>query len=128
LEFLDEFPKTLSMEFSNYLLKIIFYGVVIIPGPIMTVSEAVGRYPGKFLSLGNGRYEMRNTDGRKITVTGSQRVYHRGNGRFAPYTAELDEKRKSAGAGGKGKRVGSGPYKQTDDRRSKGPKCYGVLI
>ena len=89
----------------------------------MTAQQAVKEYGKRFKSVkkvGNNVI-LKNSMGKKITVSKNTKVYHRGHGRFALYSATADMKRISMGAttlGGKGA-MGSGPYRQTSDYKKK---------
>ena len=100
----------------EYVLK---YGEFIMPGRIMTAQQAVIEYGKRFKSIkriGNN-VTMKNSMGKKITVSKNTRVYHRGRGNFGIYSAKRDANRISRGAttlGGRGA-IGGGPYRQTSD-------------
>ena len=89
------------------------------PGRIMTAQEAAKQYRGP-KKKGN-TVTLKNSSGKSRKVGKNQRVYHRGKGRFAEYSAKRDSKKISRGAtalGGKGA-VGSGAYRHTSDYKRK---------
>jgi len=93
------------------------------PGRIMTAQQAVKEYGTRFKSIeqtGNN-VTLKNSMGKKVTVSKNTKVYHRGKGRFGIYSVSGDAKRISRGAttlGGKGA-IGSGPYRHTSDYKKK---------
>lgn len=85
------------------------------PGPIIPAGEVSSRYGGKKATKHGDLVELKNSAGKTIYVKSDQPVYHRGNGKFAPYQTSSDKNRKSRG-GSKGDSVGTGKYRQTTDR------------
>lgn len=89
----------------------------------MTAQQAVKEYGKRFKSIkqiGNN-VTIKNSMGKKVTLSKNTKVYHRGRGRFGIYSATADAKRISRGAttlGGKGA-VGAGPYRHTSDYKRK---------
>lgn len=88
------------------------------PGPIMTASQAKKTYKGMGIKSKGGKVQLKNSSGKTVNVQGNTKVYHRGNGKFGLYTETRDKKRRSAGYTTKNK-VGSGRYRQTNDKRRK---------
>lgn len=89
------------------------------PGRIMTAQEAAKEYKGP-RKKGN-TITLKNSSGKSRVVGKNSRVYHRGKGNFAEYSAKRDSKKISRGAttlGGKGA-VGSGSYRHTSDYKRK---------
>lgn len=89
------------------------------PGPRIKAGEITSEYGAKYAkSMGNGIIAIKNTSGKEIFVKSSQDVYHRGKGRFAPYSVAADAHRKSKGSTGKDT-IGTGKYQHTNDRTGK---------
>ena len=86
------------------------------PWPIMTASNAKKAYKGKGVKSEGGQVSLKNSSGKRVKVAGNAKVYHRGNGNFGLYTETADKKRISSGSTPKDK-VGSGRYRQANDRR-----------
>jgi len=65
------------------------------PGPIMTVREAIQKY-GRGYSVGiikrKNAYYIRTQSGRWKRVTLKTKVWHRGGGVWSVYTGEVDRK------------------------------------
>ena len=66
------------------------------PGPIMKASKAAMLNPDAFRKV-NGKLRVHNSGGKLIEVAQGTPVYHRGNGRYAPYSRARDAERKSTG-------------------------------
>ena len=67
------------------------------PGPILKASKAAMLNPNAFRKV-NGKLQVLNSGGKLIEVAQGTPVYHRGNGRYAPYSRVRDAKRISSGA------------------------------
>lgn len=84
----------------------------------MTAGQAKKTYKGKAIKKAGSKISIKNSSGNRVKVASNTKVYHRGNGNFGLYTATADKKRSSSGSTKKEK-VGSGRYRQTNDRRRK---------
>jgi hypothetical protein len=62
---------------------------------LIPIEKAAKKWPRHIKRLGRGRFRIRNSSGKPITVPGSVEVYHRGKGRFAAYGLKLDAHRRS---------------------------------
>lgn len=108
----------------NYIGCVLKCGEIIMPGRIMTAQQAAIEYGKRFKSIkriGN-TVTLKNSMGKKVTVSKNTRVYHRGRGNFGIYLAAVDAKRICWGAttlGGRGA-IGGGPYRHTSDYRRRG--------
>jgi len=85
----------------------------------MKASEAKKIYDYPSMSSQGRSITLKNSDGRKVNVAGSQEVYMRGKGNFGIYSESRDAHRKSTGyspsvAHGK---VGEGDHRHESDRR-----------
>ena len=91
------------------------------PGPILTAAEAKKTYGFRSIKRNGDRITLKNSGGTKITVPSGARVYHRGHGNFGIYSTTRDANRFEEGTPrGKTNRIGTGSYRQTDDRRRTG--------
>ncbi|WP_321417215.1 hypothetical protein [uncultured Methanomethylovorans sp.] len=86
------------------------------PGPIITASNAKKAYKNKGVKPEGSNVSLKNSSGKRVKVAGNAKVYHRGKGNFGLYTETADKKRISSGSTPKDK-VGSGRYRQANDRR-----------
>ena len=90
------------------------------PGRIMSAQEALKEYD-RGSKKGN-TITLKNSSGKRRQVDKNARVYHRGKGNFAEYSAKRDSDIVARGAttlGGKGA-VGRGPYRHTSDYNRRG--------
>ena len=91
------------------------------PGPILTAGNAAKKYKGKGIKRSGSKVTLKNSSGKKVTVQSGANVYHRGKGKFGIYSTTRDANRFEEGTPrGKTNRIGTGSYRQTDDRRRTG--------
>ncbi|WP_321420790.1 hypothetical protein [uncultured Methanomethylovorans sp.] len=68
------------------------------PGPIITASDAKKAYKNKGVKSEGSNVSLKNSSGKRVSVAGNAKVYHRGNGNFGLYTETADKKRVSRGS------------------------------
>ena len=83
------------------------------PGPILTAAEAKKTYGFRSIKRSGDKVTLKNSGGKKVTVSSGARVYHRGHGNFGIYSTERDEKRYTGSGEKYADRVGKGTYRHT---------------
>jgi len=64
------------------------------PGRIMTAQQAKKEYPKmKSITKSGNNITMKNSSGKKVTVSKNTRVYYRGKGKFGVYSRAEDNAR-----------------------------------
>ena len=84
----------------------------------MKASKAAMLNPDAFRKV-NGKLQVHNSGGKLIEVAQGTSVYHRGNGRYAPYSRVRDAKKISSGATSKDTVGNAGKekaYRHTSDK------------
>lgn len=82
------------------------------PGRIMSAQQAKKKYGSSFKSIkkSGNNVTLKNSSGKKVSVSKNTEVYHRGHGDFGIYGHARDAARYKRGARD---RVGKGAYRQT---------------
>ena len=83
------------------------------PGRIMSAQQAKKEYGSNFKSIkkSGNRVILKNSSGKKVSVSKNTEVYHRGHGEFGLYGHSRDAHRYKKGARD---RVGKGGYRHTE--------------